>query len=122
MASELEERALKVIREYEKEGIPQNELWKIINTTSREGYKVSTRLERKGLIKRIKELHNGRWTYRLFPIIKKPKPIKWSSLNDCPCLYCKDLTKCGVGHQISPLKCNKQNNWLKKCIDELESK
>ncbi|MHA1596475.1 MAG: hypothetical protein ACTSVF_00510 [Candidatus Asgardarchaeia archaeon] len=33
-------------------------------------------------------------------------------LQGCPCLTCKDLEKCGIGHEKSPLKCKKFNEWL----------
>ncbi|MHA1409003.1 MAG: helix-turn-helix transcriptional regulator [Candidatus Odinarchaeia archaeon] len=120
MVSELEKEALKQIMKRKTEGIPQNELWKILDTTSREGYRISTKLEKSGLVRRVKELHKGRWTYRLFPIIKEPKKITWNNLNDCPCFICKDLNRCGIGQQISPIYCKKQNEWIEKCKKEKE--
>lgn len=118
MISELERKALKLIKECEKEGVPQNELWKNLNTTSREGYRIFSRLEKGGLIRRVKELHKGRWTYRLFPVIKEAKNISYDKLNECPCFDCKELFRCGLGNDVSPSSCLKQNTWLKKIAEE----
>jgi predicted transcriptional regulator len=115
LVSKLEQEALKYIRMKSDEGIPQNELWKILKTTSREGYRISTKLEKNGFVKRVKEINKGRWTYRLFPVIKEPKKLEWNNLDNCPCFICKDLSKCGIRQEISPINCKKQNEWIKKC-------
>ncbi|WEU40757.1 MAG: hypothetical protein OdinLCB4_002215 [Candidatus Odinarchaeum yellowstonii] len=113
MVTDLEKKALKIIRESGEAGLPQNELWKSLNTTSREGHRISSKLERNGYIRRVKELYKGRWTYRLFPVVKTEQSVKYDKLDNCPCFDCEDLTKCGVGNDINPILCIKQNNWLR---------
>ncbi len=122
MVSELEKKALKIIKECGDTGLPQNELWKSLNTTSREGHRISSKLERNGQIRRVKELYKGRWTYRLFPIVKTEQPVKYDKLDDCPCFDCEDLQKCGVGNDVNPISCVKQNNWIKELEKQADSK
>lgn len=64
---------------------------------------------RKGVIKRQRELHEGRWTYRL---ISLKKQITIDSINDCPCMPCENIEKCDPGLFVSPILCEKLTNWL----------
>ena len=65
-------------------------------------------LER-GVIKRLKELHEGRWTYRL---ISLQKLVTVESIIDCPCMACDDINKCTPGLFVSPLLCIKLTYWI----------
>ncbi|MEM2110178.1 MAG: hypothetical protein QW327_06845 [Candidatus Odinarchaeota archaeon] len=121
MVSELERKALKIIKECGDTGLPQNELWKSLNTNSREGYRLSSKLERSGYIRRVKELYKGRWTYRLFPLVKVEKPITYDKLDNCPCFDCKELFRCGLGNDVSPVLCPRQNSWLRELEEQSES-
>ena len=47
-------------------GLLQSDFWKNLSLTSRDGSRLSMRLENNGLIKRKKILAKGRWTYYLF--------------------------------------------------------
>lgn len=115
--SECEKKALEIIKSTGDKGIFQSELWKKLGTNSREGSRISIQLEEKGLIKREKQLKNGRWTYRLYPINNEKIKIEWNTLENCPCFKCPDITKCGLGQQISPANCKKQTLWLIEIIN-----
>ncbi|MFQ6095476.1 MAG: MarR family transcriptional regulator [Candidatus Bathyarchaeia archaeon] len=107
--NELEYKALQIIMNTGSEGVLQSELWRKMNASSREGSRISIKLESKGLIYRERELHNGRWTYRLY---SKRKPVTVDSIITCPCLTCPENSRCGVGGTISPVTCDKLTEWI----------
>ena len=50
-----------------RDGLPQSELWKALDATSRKGSRLATSLEEKGLIEREETTQNGQRTYLLTP-------------------------------------------------------
>jgi hypothetical protein len=107
--SDLEERALKLILENGDEGILQRDMWRALGATSREGSRLSLKLEANDLITRERELANGRWTFRLFINIRR---IDIDSLLDVPCFFCEDIENCEVGRDISAATCDTLTAWL----------
>ncbi|KYH42197.1 MAG: hypothetical protein AYL32_000480 [Candidatus Bathyarchaeota archaeon B26-2] len=107
--NELEQNALQIIIETGSKGVLQSELWRKMNASSREGSRISIKLESKGLIYRERELHKGRWTYRLY---SKRKPISIDSIISCPCLTCTESSKCEAGGTITPNDCEKLTMWI----------
>ena len=107
--NELEHKALGIIMNTGSEGVLQSELWRKMKASSREGSRISIKLESKGLIYRERELHNGRWTYRLY---SKRKPVTVDSIIACPCLTCPENSRCGVGGIVSPVTCDKLTDWI----------
>jgi len=103
------QRALKLIIDAGEEGILQSELWRRLGATSREGSRIAIRLERRGLITRKRELHDGRWTYRLFARVRK---VSISSIMGCPCFSCPDNFRCSPGGIVDPVKCEKLTRWV----------
>jgi hypothetical protein len=87
----------------------QSDLWRELGASSREGSRVSIKLEEKGLIRREKELQEGRWTYRLYP---KRLPASIETIIDCPCLLCPDNARCDPTTAISPKSCPKLTDWI----------
>ncbi|HDO41826.1 transcriptional regulator [Candidatus Bathyarchaeota archaeon] len=109
--NDLEQKALNIIMSRGEKGILQSDLWREMNASSREGSRISIRLESKGLIYREPELSRGRWTYRLY---SKRQPISIDSIIDCPCLSCEEISRCGAGSNISPNDCEKLTRWILK--------
>lgn len=108
-----EKDAYEVIRAAGSKGLLQSDLWRSLNTNSREGSRIATKLERKGLVRRSKELCEGRWTYRLYVDEKTQiSDVLWCTLDQCPCFTCKSLSLCGPGQGITPTRCNPLDNWL----------
>jgi hypothetical protein len=107
--NELEHKALHVIVNNGHDGVLQSELWRKLDATSREGSRIALKLETKGLIRREKELSEGRWTYRLYP---KRKPASLSSIINSPCLMCSNDARCGAWSAISPNECQKMTQWI----------
>ena len=107
--SDLESKALQVILERGNGGILQCDLWKELDASSREGSRISIRLENKNLIRRERELQNGRWTYRVF--VKK-HPIEIDSALNIPCISCTDISRCESGTAVSPITCKQLDQWL----------
>jgi DNA-binding Lrp family transcriptional regulator len=108
-----EQEILELIRNSRDEGILQSELWKMVNADSREGSRAILRLEKKGLIVRRKELHQGRWTYR---VISKLKFSSANSILDVPCAFCDLESKCGRAGILSPAQCKRLTEWLEKLV------
>ena len=106
---DLEKRALKLIIESGDDGILQRDLWRELGATSREGSRISLRLEAQNLITRERELANGRWTHRLVANIRR---VEIDSLLDVPCFICEDIQKCEVGRGISSSTCKLLTQWL----------
>ncbi len=107
--SDIEHKALRFIANTGDEGVLQSDLWRQLDASSREGSRIAIKLENKGLIRRERELFEGRWTYRLFP---KRKPASINSIIDCPCLSCPESIRCGAYGATSPNDCEKLTEWL----------
>lgn len=107
--SKLEERAIKLLLKHQEKGLLQSELWRKLGVTSREGSRIAIRLERKGMVKRVKEFAKDRWTRRLVPLIRRVtiEPIKGA-----PCISCDQEHVCGKGGVVSPQSCPKLERWL----------
>ncbi|MFH1328737.1 MAG: transcriptional regulator [Candidatus Bathyarchaeota archaeon] len=105
----LEYKVLQIIKKSGTEGILQSNLWKKMNASSREGSRVSLRLEKAGLIDRKMELNQGKWTYKL---IAKKRAIKSEIVLDFPCVFCIDQERCGTGSFISPPTCERLTVWI----------
>jgi len=116
--NDLEQKALQLIMNMGSRGVLQSELWRKMNASSREGSRISIKLESKGLIYRERELYKGRWTYRLY---SKRKPITIDSIFSCPCLTCPDNSKCEPGGTISPNNCDKLTQWILESVSEEEA-
>lgn len=107
--NDLEQRALQSIMNTGFEGVLQSELWHELGASSREGSRIALKLETKGLIRRDKELREGRWTYRLFP---KRLPASIDSIADCPCLMCQETSRCDPSSAVSPKNCERLTEWV----------
>jgi hypothetical protein len=107
--NDLEQKALQHIINTGFEGILQSELWRKLGASSREGSRIALKLEDKKLIRREKELQDGRWTYRLYP---KRLPTRIDSIVDVPCLMCPDNPRCDPSSAVSPQSCEKLTEWL----------
>ena len=106
---DLEERALKLILDTGDDGILQRDMWRALNATSREGSRIALRLEAKNLIKRERELSNGRWTNRIYITMRH---VNIDSLINVPCMICEDIQNCEVGREISAAECDMLTQWL----------
>jgi hypothetical protein len=107
--NDLEQKALQFIMNTGFNGVLQSDLWHELGATSREGSRISLKLENKGLIRREKELREGRWTFRLFP---NRLPPSIDSIADCPCLMCVDNPRCDPSGPTSPQNCDRLTDWL----------
>ncbi len=118
--SELEQKALEIIKSRGEEGIYQHELWKLLGIDSREGSRLALRLYKRGLIRREPAVHKGHRTYKLY--IAKPgtvtvKPVELDvSLNvalEVPCFTCPYLHECYIDGFHDPRKCPRLTAWLR---------
>ena len=107
--NDMEQKALQYIMNTGFGGVLQSDLWRELGATSREGSRISLKLESKGLIRREKELQEGRWTYRLFP---KRLPANIESIADCPCLMCTENPRCDPASVPSPQDCERLTDWI----------
>lgn len=114
--SKLEEKALKLLLKYGDKGLLQSELWHKLGVTSRDGSRIAIKLEKRGLIKRVKEFANDRWTRRLVPLVK---PFNVSVLKGSPCPSCIYSNNCGADQTYSPTNCVLIENWmLSESVDQ----
>jgi DNA-binding MarR family transcriptional regulator len=102
-------RVCDILAEKESDGMFQSELWKKLKLTSRDGSRLSLKLERMGTITREKLLEKGRWTYKL---ILKKTPISTQSIENSPCLVCPVEQKCSLEGEISPKNCQLIEDWV----------
>ncbi|UCH02237.1 MAG: hypothetical protein JSV20_00090 [Candidatus Bathyarchaeota archaeon] len=107
--NELEDQALQIIINRGPKGILQSELWRELGANSRDGSRISLKLEKKNLIIRKREMSKGRWSYRLS--IKRPL-LEIDSILDIPCISCENITFCVMGGEVSPIRCKNIANWL----------
>jgi predicted DNA-binding transcriptional regulator len=106
---DLTSRVYKLVVERGKDGVLQSEIWKELGLTSRDGSRLAIRLERRGLIGRVKVLEEGRWTYKLTPL---RFPTDMASIERAPCIVCQYESKCVADGQISPYICPLIGPWV----------
>ena len=106
-----EQDVLRILMEAGEEGLLQSELWRRIKADSREGSRAILRLEKKRLIERKKELHEGRWTYRVFA---RRKYSTIDSIVDVPCAFCELENKCPQAWVSNSTKCEHLTKWLEE--------
>ena len=99
---DLTSRVYKLVVERGKDGVLQSEIWKELGLTSRDGSRLAIRLERRGLIGRVKVLEDGRWTYKLTPL---RFPTDMGSIERAPCIVCRFESKCSNDGEIGPYNC-----------------
>jgi len=93
-----------------EKGVLQSDLWKRLGWDGREGSRQVRRLERKGFIKRVRELRSGKWTYRIFPIRRFSSV---DSIIKVPCAGCdEDLSGKCPNNTLTPENCQKLTKWL----------
>ena len=108
---DLTSRVYKLVVERGKDGVLQSEIWKELGLTSRDGSRLAIRLEKRGMILRVKVLDDGRWTYKLTPL---RLPANISSMESAPCIVCPVEAKCSVTTDINPLTCPLIGPWVVK--------
>ena len=102
--------AFMAIRLSGEKGVLQSDLWKKLGWDGREGSRQMRRLEKKGFIKRRKELRAGKWTYRIFPVHKFSSV---DSIIKIPCSGCgEDLSGRCPNTTLTPDNCQKLTIWL----------
>ncbi len=106
---DLTSRVYKLVVERGRDGVLQSEIWKELGLTSRDGSRLAIRLERRGLIGRVKVLEDGRWTYKLTPL---RFPTDMASIEKAPCIVCQYESKCSVDGEISPYVCPWIGPWV----------
>ena len=106
---DLTSRVYKLVVERGRDGVLQSEIWKELGLTSRDGSRLAIRLERRGLIGRVKVLEEGRWTYKLTPL---RFPTDMTSIEKAPCIVCQFESKCTIDGQISPYVCPLLGPWV----------
>jgi predicted DNA-binding transcriptional regulator len=106
---DLTSRVYKLVVERGRDGVLQSEIWKELGLTSRDGSRLAIRLERRGLIGRVKVLEEGRWTYKLTPL---RFPTDMASIEKAPCIVCQFEPKCSVDGEISPYVCPWIGPWV----------
>jgi predicted DNA-binding transcriptional regulator len=106
---DLTSKVYKLVVERGRDGVLQSEIWKELGLTSRDGSRLAIRLERRGLIGRVKVLEEGRWTYKLTPL---RFPTDMTSIEKAPCVICQYEPKCSVDGEISPYVCPWIGPWV----------
>ena len=99
-------------------GILQSELWRKLTADSREGSRAILRLEKKGLIARKKELHEGRWTYRVFA---KRRYSTIDSIVDIPCAFRDLVGNCPQTWIMNPNKCENLTKWMQGLAESVKA-
>ncbi len=106
---DLTSRVYKLVVERGRDGVLQSEIWKELGLTSRDGSRLAIRLERRGLIGRVKVLEEGRWTYKLTPL---RFPTDMASIEKAPCIICQYESKCSIDGEVSPYVCPWIGPWV----------
>ncbi len=107
--NQLTSKVCDILIHKESVGMLQNELWKKLKLTNRDGSRLALKLERTGIITREKIIVEGRWTYKLF--LKKTH-VSTMSIEDAPCLVCPVEQKCSLEGETSPRSCQLIEDWV----------
>ena len=114
---DLTSRVYKLVVERGKGGVHQSEIWKELGLTSRDGSRLAIRLEKRGMIKRVKVLDDGRWTYKLTPL---RLPANISSMESAPCIVCPVESMCSPNSDVNPFTCLLIGPWTVKEYHEAQ--
>jgi hypothetical protein len=106
---------MEIIQGAGEKGLLQIDLLKKLGTDNRSGSKLISEIQERGLIRKSKELYRGKWTYRIVQIATKIPVVTWGDM-DCPCFFCNDSGRCGLGNVISPSSCSELSGWLKSSV------
>ncbi|WXG43184.1 MAG: hypothetical protein WED04_03895 [Promethearchaeati archaeon SRVP18_Atabeyarchaeia-1] len=115
-SSKIELATAESIRKAGDRGVLQIHLLKKLGVDNRKGIKLISKLEEQGLVRKSRELYGGKWTYRLTSPSIKPAMVSWGDL-DCPCFFCNDAGRCGLGNVVSPSSCSFLSGWLKAFLE-----
>lgn len=107
--TKLEEEAIKLLLKHQDKGLLQSELWHKLGVTSREGSRIAIRLEKKGMVRRVKEFAKDRWTRRLVPLIRR---VTIDPIEGAPCLSCEYHQVCGKEGIMTPRSCAMLEKWI----------
>ena len=113
--SNIESSAMEMIQQAGEKGLLQLDLLKKLGIDNRRGAKLVSEIEQRGLIRKSKELYRGKWTYRIVQTPNKIPVVTWGDM-DCPCFFCNDSGRCGLGNVISPSSCSELSGWLKSSV------
>ena len=113
---DLTSKVYKVVVEHGAQGVLQSLLWKELSLSSRDGSRLSIRLEHRGMIRREKVLDDGRWTYKLTPL---RMPVAIECIEQAPCITCPYEPKCSITGAVSPLSCPWICEWVLKEFKEM---
>ena len=105
-------KVCELLLDKEEKGMLQTDVWKKLKLSTKDGSRLSLKMEKMGYITRQKILMNGRWTYTLF--IEKA-PISFESITDAPCLTCTVEQKCSLENELpepSPRNCELIEKWI----------
>tara|TARA_B100000315_G_scaffold259678_1_gene316640 strand:- start:745 stop:1212 length:468 start_codon:yes stop_codon:yes gene_type:complete len=108
----------KIVVEAEDQGVLQSSVWRKLKLNSRDGSRLSIRLEKRSLIRREKIVENGRWTYKLYPL---KIPLSMNSIVQSPCITCPLENRCSNEGEISPKYCNLLSNWVLEDIKNYDN-
>lgn len=106
---DLTSQVYKMVVEKGGDRVLQSEIWKELKLTSRDGSRLAIRLERRGLLGRVKTLEGGRWTYKLTPL---RLPTDMASIEKAPCITSPHESGCYVDGEINPLVCPSIGPWV----------
>ncbi|MDI9619812.1 MAG: transcription factor TFIIIC [Candidatus Nezhaarchaeota archaeon] len=107
------DKVLELIKKSGPQGMLQRDLWKRLKVSSREGSRLVSALERKGLIVREPITRGRLKTFKLMAVSHKLE-IVLESVRGCPCFSCMNLVRCGSGQYVNPEKCEDLTAWLLK--------
>ena len=105
-------KVCEILLDKEESGVLQTDVWRKLKLSTKDGSRLSLKMEKMGYITREKILKNGRWTYTLF--IEKA-PISFESIANAPCLTCTVEQKCSLDNELpepSPRNCELIEKWV----------
>ena len=108
----------KIVVEAEDQGVLQSSVWRKLKLNSRDGSRLSIRLEKRALIRREKIVENGRWTYKLYPL---KIPLSMGSIVQSPCITCPLENRCSDEGEVSPKYCDLLSNWVLEDIKNYDN-
>lgn len=111
MTMEIEEKTLKIIRD-SKDGVFQNELWKLLEIDSRKCSRILTKLMKAELISRESSVNNGASTYLIKVIAPEEESFELLLAGEMfsPCAGCRLACQ--------PEQCELLSTWISQLTAE----
>lgn len=107
------EQAIKILRKYQYEGVPQEKFIEELGVDSKDAIKLLSKLSKKGLVKKeVRIINNKKVTHLRLYDSGLNMPVNLELVSRVPCFRCRYILICKPGSNPNPAECTILDEWL----------